>query len=491
MISPGQTISHYKIISLVGLGGMGEVFLAEHINLGRKVAIKVLNPDIAKNQDIRMRFTNEARILANLDHLNIIKIHDFFSADDNLIIIMEYSAGEPISSILSRTGPIQEDRSINIFNKILNAFSYAHGKGIVHRDIKPSNIMLEQGDKPKILDFGIAKITHSDFKLTKDGTKIGSIYYMSPEQVLSREITYSSDVYSLGVTLYEMLTGNLPYDTNTDSDYEIQHQIVSKPVLPIRDVNPQVSVKIQSALFRAMQKNPSDRFRNCNEFLSSLKSEQPTEIVYNRAEKTVIEPRQLSPSAPLKKSRSNNKLIFVLIGFFAVVIAVLIYLIIQKTGSDDLKTETVKKDKTENTETTSKNPTPQTSEDATGKIKQLFNEWKSDLMGKNIGIMRMYSDPVNFYYQGYKSKSYVTQEKRGFFNKWDEISMRIDNETITMLEANRYKVTFDNAFVVSNYSSGKVLDAKTRNHLTFEKISGEWLIVEEIEEKQYYVNKNY
>lgn len=228
----GERILNYKIVSIIGKGGIGTVYLGCHETLGRKVAIKVLLPQLANDPNIRKRFINEAQTISTLSHQYIIMLYDFVELRNNLFLIMEYVEGTPLDRLIySQTSPISFERSVSIFNKILSGFSYAHSKGIIHRDIKPSNIILRCDDTPKILDFGIAKIIHGDFKMTQQVLRLGSILYMSPEQVLGKQIDIRSDIYSLGVTFYEMLSRRVPYNITTESDYEIQRKIVNEPLL--------------------------------------------------------------------------------------------------------------------------------------------------------------------------------------------------------------------------------------------------------------------
>lgn len=267
----GKKIQNYEIISLLGEGGMGKVYLARHLTLERKVAVKVLNPEFIFNEELRQRFINEAKVLSTLTHQNIVTLYDFTEFEENLVIIMEYIEGNSLENIIRNvTGAIPEARAINIFSQILNAFSFAHNKGIVHRDIKPSNILLQSDDVPKILDFGIAKILHGDMSLTKTGTKIGTIFYMSPEQILGRPVDFRTDIYSLGVTLFEMLSGRKPYDEEITSEYLIQEKIVKEPLPSIRSIYPAVSEKMEFIVNKATAKYPDERFRSCDEFKSAL-----------------------------------------------------------------------------------------------------------------------------------------------------------------------------------------------------------------------------
>jgi serine/threonine protein kinase len=269
----GETISHYKLLSQIGEGGMGIVYLGEQTNLNRKVAIKELNSGLTENPQFKERFINEARILAKLSHPNIVTVYDLISDGGRFFIVMEYIIGENVSEYIIRNRAAFElKRCINIFKHILSAFSYAHSEGIIHRDIKPSNIILQQNDVPKILDFGIAKITNLNMGMTKTGTKMGSVFYMSPEQVMGENVDKRTDVYSLGITLFEMLTGSLPFNVDTDSEYKVQTKIVNEPLPSVRYYNPRLPEQIDLIIAKATAKRIQDRFSGCEEFYYALEN---------------------------------------------------------------------------------------------------------------------------------------------------------------------------------------------------------------------------
>ena len=230
----GNKIQNYKIISLLGEGGMGDVYLGEHVSIKRKVAIKVLKPELVKNEEIRKRFKNEASMLAHLQHPNIVGLIDYIEQEDGLYLIMEYVDGRELDEVIKNlSAPISIDRAKKLMKQILEAFSYAHQNGIVHRDVKPSNIIITADDQIKVLDFGIAKLVgDTQHQLTKTGTQVGTVYYMSPEQVKGKELDLRSDIYSLGVTFYELLSGVCPYRGMT-TEYEIYDSIVKVPLLPL------------------------------------------------------------------------------------------------------------------------------------------------------------------------------------------------------------------------------------------------------------------
>lgn len=334
-------INNYRILSIIGRGGMGTVYLAEHTSLKRKAAIKALNPELTATPEIKNRFFNEAVTLSKLSHNNIVTLYDFTEQDGNLYLIMEYVSGKSLDEMI-RENSLSINRGLKIFNEILNGFSYAHREGVVHRDIKPGNIIITGNDTPKILDFGIAKIMDSDITMTKTGTRMGSVLYMSPEQILGKNIDYRSDIYSLGVTLFQILSGMLPY-SNALSEFEIQNKIVQEPLPYIRNLRPDIPESIQNAIITATAKNPDARFACCEDFQAALNSHS----YVNAYSKTTISnlsnvssvsnphKKDTNSEPQINKKRNRNILIAGSVIIFAL-IAFIIVLIIKET--DNLKT---------------------------------------------------------------------------------------------------------------------------------------------------------
>lgn len=283
----GKKILNYEIKSLLGEGGMGNVYLAEHTQLGRKVAIKSLHQQLVKHEGIRSRFKKEAETMARFQHPKIVALIDYSEEDDGLYLIMEYIDGSPLDEyIKKKSGPIPESKAVPMMEQILDAFAYAHANGVVHRDIKPSNIIITKNDEIKILDFGIAKVlSEAGNKLTKTGTQMGTVFYMSPEQVQGKDIDIRSDIYSLGVTFFQMLTGASPYD-NLTTEFEIYSKIVSEQLPRASQIYPGVPAYLDNIILKATEKNKEDRFQTCEEFASALSQKKNVIVSAPTAPKT-------------------------------------------------------------------------------------------------------------------------------------------------------------------------------------------------------------
>ena len=293
-----QQIQNYKITREIGSGGMAIVYEAVHINLDTKVAVKLLNPVLASNDNIRMRFKQEAKIMATLNHEGITKVIDFDETESRLAIVMEYLDGQTLDELIKKKGALPEKEALELFIPILEAFEYAHNKGIVHRDVKPSNIFITKEGKVKIMDFGIAKLVEEGAKLlTQTGTQMGTPVYMSPEQVEdSKHIDKTTDIYSLGVTLWFMLNGSAPYDSDTSSMRVIYNMIYSEPLATI----PAISQSLNDAVQKATKKEKDKRLKDCSSFIKVLQSNIATK------EETII---QEIKTKQVEEIRGNNKLI--------------------------------------------------------------------------------------------------------------------------------------------------------------------------------------
>ena len=266
----GTQIANYKILEKLGEGGMGVVYKGVDINLDRTVAIKALNTELTGNPELEQRFRAEAKAQANLNHTNLATLYALLIEDGRPWMVMEFIEGETFEQMVQRRGPIPGAEAVPLFRQALLGVGYAHRMGVVHRDIKPSNIMLNKQGIVKVMDFGIAKVMGTR-GMTKTGTQMGTAFYMSPEQVLNRAADIRSDIYSLGVTLYEMLTANVPF--SGDSDYQVMTDHVNAPPPLPTKFYPYIPQGLQNAVLKALEKKPDARFQTVEEFGTAL--EQP------------------------------------------------------------------------------------------------------------------------------------------------------------------------------------------------------------------------
>jgi serine/threonine protein kinase/tetratricopeptide (TPR) repeat protein len=265
----GQTISHYRIIEKLGGGGMGVVYKAQDLKLDRFVALKFLPPDLTRDPEAKMRFIHEAKAASALQHNNICTVHDIDqTADAQLFIVMDCYEGETLKKKIER-GPLPIDEAVATTIQVAQGLSRAHEAGIVHRDIKPANIMVTKRGEVKIVDFGLAKLSGRTV-LTKSGSTVGTAAYMSPEQAKGEAVDARTDIWSLGVVLYEMLTGKRPFE----SDYEqaLVYSILNENPRPIKEARSEVPDAVEKICRRAMAKDPKDRYQTAAELIADLGS---------------------------------------------------------------------------------------------------------------------------------------------------------------------------------------------------------------------------
>lgn len=336
----GKLVLNYEIKSIIGEGGMGSVYLAEHTQVNRKVAIKVLKSQFTKNEEIKARFKNEASTMAHLNHPNIVSLFDYLEDDSGLYLIMEYVEGKPLDEYIELvTGPMPGDVSLPIFEKVLSAFNYAHEQGVVHRDIKPANIIIGNNGQVKVLDFGIARLLGDiGQNLTKTGTQMGTVFYMSPEQVQGKKVDQRSDIYSLGVTFYQMLTGINPYKGIT-TEYEVYNKIVKEDLPNPKEIYPGVPDFLSSILRKALQKDPSDRFQSCADFLSAIHTGESivlSALETNNVQKTVSTSVKSDESKTIvqKPRKFGSKAILLLLIAFAIMAGGLYSFIVYNKDTD-------------------------------------------------------------------------------------------------------------------------------------------------------------
>jgi len=263
----GKIVQNYKIVSVLGKGGMGIVYKAYDVKLDRFVAIKMLSPAIVDKSKLIERFKREAKHQAQLSHPNVVAVYGFIDYMNLLGIVMEYVEGESLDKLIERKKRLHLYDAVYILRQILLGIGYAHSKGFVHRDIKPSNIIMNREGVAKITDFGISKSLFDD-SFTKTGAKVGTIYYMSPEQIKGKELTHHSDIYSIGCTIYEMVTGWPPFFS--ENEYEVMESHLKKNPISISNKLRGIPDLLNKIISTSMAKNPNNRYDTCEEFLAEV-----------------------------------------------------------------------------------------------------------------------------------------------------------------------------------------------------------------------------
>lgn len=273
--TPGTRLGDYEIAGTLGYGGMGEVYRVRHIISDRMEAMKLLRAGPTSGsqaQEMMDRFVREIRLLATLDHPNIAKLHTAFRHEQELVMVMECVEGEDLGRRLPKGVTLEE--SLGYTRQVLEALRYAHGRGIVHRDIKPSNIMITPKGEVKLLDFGLAlggALSGPDQRLTTTGALVGSMHYIAPEHISGEPHDARSDIYAVGVTLYEMITGRLPFEGTTHVQVIAAH-LQHAPRSPSQ-LNPKVPALLSATVMKALAKNPRERWPTADAFLEALKED--------------------------------------------------------------------------------------------------------------------------------------------------------------------------------------------------------------------------
>ncbi len=285
--SGGQALNgRYQLISVVGSGGMAQVYKARDNVLGRIVAVKLLREQYTGDGQFVVRFRREAQAAANLAHPNIVNVYDVGQDGDLHYIVMEYVAGASLKEVITSAAPFPANKAATIAIQILAGLEYAHRNGLIHRDIKPQNVMIGPDGTVKVTDFGIAKSV-SDLGLTEAGLALGTAHYFSPEQAKGERVVPASDIYAVGVTMYEMLTGKLPFES--DSIMGLAYKHISEPPKPIRELIPSVPPRLEAIVMKALSKDPTERFASAAEMEKALRAmlaggqQQTTEVPVARS----------------------------------------------------------------------------------------------------------------------------------------------------------------------------------------------------------------
>ncbi len=326
----------YEIREIIGVGGMAVVYKAYDNIDDRIVAVKILKEEFLANEEFRRRFKNESKAIAVLSHMNIVKVFDVSYGDRLQYIVMEYVEGITLKEYIQQQGVVSHREAVFFIMQVLRALQHAHDKGIVHRDIKPQNILLLENGVIKVTDFGIARFFASETRTMTDSA-IGSVHYISPEQARGDVTNDKADIYSVGVMLYEMLTGKLPFESDNTVSVAIM-QLQKDPVMP-RAINPQIPIGVEQIIIKAMQKNPYDRYQSAAEMLLDLEefrrnpsikfdysysNSEPTKYIPNVTGAVTAYEVEDSDEEDDDEPETKNRTIPILIGVIAALVILLV-----------------------------------------------------------------------------------------------------------------------------------------------------------------------
>ncbi len=319
----GKTIGNYQIVAELGRGGMAVVYRAYQPSLNRHVAIKVLPAQLALDREFVERFLREARAAAGLRHPNIVIVHDVGQDKGLYYIVMEYLEGRTLKQLIEQEGPLPPDRVIRILEQVAAALDYAHQRGFVHRDVKPANIFVGEGDRVTLTDFGIAKAATETQQLTRTGILMGTPEYMSPEQAAGGPIDARTDLYALGVVLYQMLVGRVPFQGTTP--HATLHAVIYEQPPPPRLLNPRIPPAVEGVVLKAMAKRPEQRFQRGADMVAALRAA----LAGQAPPAAVTPPRQ--PSSPREMvgqpPARSSPMLWILAGTAGVLVLLLIALV--------------------------------------------------------------------------------------------------------------------------------------------------------------------
>ena len=292
-VAAGTVIDgRYRVISRVGSGGMAEVYCAEDTQLGRRVAVKLLHERFAQDEEFVERFRREASSAASLSHANIVNVYDRGQWGGTYYIAMEYLDGRSLDSIVREEAPLAPQRAIELTEQVLRAARFAHRHGVVHRDLKPHNVIIDEEGRVKVTDFGIARAGASE--ITQTGSIMGTARYLSPEQAQGHTVSPRSDLYAIGIMLYELLTGTVPFEGDSVVAIALRH--LSEPPRPPSTLVPTVSANLDAIVMRALAKRPEARFADADEFMAALEGERERLRAEDGSHTAALAPVVITPS---------------------------------------------------------------------------------------------------------------------------------------------------------------------------------------------------
>ncbi len=321
----GRRLGNYKIESLIAEGGMSSVYEGVHMLLGRRVAIKQLNPILEQQAGVKERLRNEAVALSKLKHPHIVAIYDYVECELGTFIIEEVIKGTPLNEyIKNESGPIPEAKAIKMMLQMLDSVGYMHSKNIIHRDIKPGNFVITPDGEIKMLDFGIALMLDANAPhITQPGTKVGTALYMSPQQVKGQTLDRRTDIYSLGITFFHMITGQHPYSSKL-TEYEIYNKIINDPLPPPSSIYAGISPQMEEVIYKATAKRPLDRYQDCNALRRDLMAMAPKSEAKSSMEYTQV--FDITPSDKERHSAfARNAVMMMVVAAFILAVVISLF----------------------------------------------------------------------------------------------------------------------------------------------------------------------
>ncbi len=338
-VTPSVYNNRYELTRQIARGGMAEVYLARDLLLDRPVALKMLFPELSVDRSFVERFRREAQAAANLSHPNIVPVFDWGEADSTYFIVMEYVDGRSLSNLLRAEGPLLADRAAAIGAEVASALAFAHSRGVIHRDVKPGNVLLAHSGQVKVTDFGIARASNTTESLTQTGAVMGTATYFSPEQAQGLSVDGRSDIYSLGVVLYEMVTGRAPF--SADSPITVAYKHVRETPPPPREINPSVPPEFEAVILQAMAKSPDDRYQSAEELRADLmRYQQGRPVLANPAlaeapttvQAAATGQTQVLPTAEQPKRDRRTRTYVILLIILLLLLGAVIYLVGRNLG---------------------------------------------------------------------------------------------------------------------------------------------------------------
>jgi len=426
MIRIGQQFGNFLVKAEIGRGGMGTIYYALDTMLEREVALKVIHEQYTANPQLMERFKIEAMAQARMNHPNIVMIYSFNQIEGQYVIAMEFIYGKSLRDLLHEKKMLDVDLAINYLEQVLDGLVYAHAHKVIHRDIKPANILVSRDNQVKISDFGIAKIFGSE-GLTKTGMLVGTPWYTSPEQILGHNIDFRSDLYSLGITFYEMLTGKVPFDSENNSEFQIQKAHLETPPTRPSVYNPLIGAEIEKFILKALQKNPDKRFQTAQEMKEELKKlkKEITRIT------TGVQTSGLKKTLYKEKKVERPRFLFWLLPLLAVVIGVGYFLLNRSGQSKEIISKNEKQE-----QGSEQLPVENESKQPEKSLEQLPQE-----KGEPINTQKLEQQAFE------KKKEQLKEEKQ-------EQKQRIEGETGSPAEKERVEVVPEDVLVERNRQLG-------------------------------------